>query len=509
MRMQVLVPAAALILMSAVGGCSADSSDNASKTTETSASTTPPTTTLPPPPQPPKLVWAPCVVGPGTECADLTVPIDYAEPDGETISIAVTRIPADPTAERIGTLVVNPGGPGVPSRYLAPVLKMGADAVPAEAAVLDRFDIVSFDPRGVGESNPVDCGDTSALDLADYSPESPAEMANLKATMKAFAAACEENTGPLLQHMSTIETARDVEQMRRALGEDKLNLLGFSYGTELFGTYADLFPERVRTAVLDGVIPSEITGVEVYGRQAASVERHFQRFLDACDAAPDCPIPGDDAGTFYDELIKTWDTRAPVVAGASGPTASELATVAATAVFEPTFPTSFAQGLADAAAGDASEIESEWDFYAGTTKGASPSLVSGIAINCATWSWPSADEMFDQAVTDQENSSPRMGEAFLREYLPCAYWGPPSEPTGLRTATGAPTIVVVGTTNDPATPYASSEQVVDELDDAVLVTRQGDGHVAWSASSCIRREVGRYLVTATPPKAGITCPSDP
>lgn len=285
MRMQVLVPAAALILMSAVGGCSADSSDNASKTTETSASTTPPTTTLPPPPQPPKLVWAPCVVGPGTECADLTVPIDYAEPDGETISIAVTRIPADPTAERIGTLVVNPGGPGVPSRYLAPVLKMGADAVPAEAAVLDRFDIVSFDPRGVGESNPVDCGDTSALDLADYSPESPAEMANLKATMKAFAAACEENTGPLLQHMSTIETARDVEQMRRALGEDKLNLLGFSYGTELFGTYADLFPERVRTAVLDGVIPSEITGVEVYGRQAASVERHFQRFLDACDAA--------------------------------------------------------------------------------------------------------------------------------------------------------------------------------------------------------------------------------
>ena len=125
----------------------------------------------------------------------------------------------------------------------------------------------------------------------------------------------------------------------------------------------------------------------------------------------------------------------------------------------------------------------------------------------ATTSSPT-DTFFDTAVTEQQTAAPRMGEAFLREYLPCAYWAHEGQPTGLRTATGAPTIVVVGNTNDPVTPYSWSEQLVEELDDAVLLTRVGEGHLGWMWSSCIRRAAGRYLVSGTPPEAGTTCPSD-
>jgi hypothetical protein len=255
-------------------------------------------------------------------------------------------------------------------------------------------------------------------------------------------------------------------------------------------------------------MPSGLTGVELFAAQATSVERQFQRFLDRCDAAADCPIPGDDAGAAYDRLIEQWDARPPSVAGATGPSASEVATVAGSALLEPAFPTSFARGVAEGLEGDATTLLAAWDDYAGTTNGASPSLVGGIAVVCSTVEWPSADTFFDTAVTEQQTAAPRMGEAFLREYLPCAYWAHEGQPTGLRTATGAPTIVVVGNTNDPVTPYSWSEQLVEELDDAVLLTREGEGHLGWMWSSCIRRAAGRYLVSGTPPEAGTTCPSD-
>ena len=510
MRRRSVVAAVAVLVVGVTGACSSDDREAARPASTTASSTT--TTTTPTqaePPEPPELAWTTCPeVGAAVECADLTVPMDYADPDGPTISVALARVPADPDAERIGTLVVNPGGPGVPSLFLAPVLKSIADLDPDEAAVLDRFDIVSFDHRGSGESTAVDCGDTTDLDLVDYSPETTAEMAELTSTMEAFAAACDEHTGPLLAHLSAVDIARDLDQLRRALREEKLNLLGFSYGTELFGTYAELYPDRVRTAVLDSAMPSGLTGVELFAAQATSVERQFQRFLDRCDAAADCPIPGDDAGAAYDRLIEQWDARPPSVAGATGPSASEVATVAGSALLEPAFPTSFARGVAEGLEGDATTLLAAWDDYAGTTNGASPSLVGGIAVVCSTVEWPSADTFFDTAVTEQQTAAPRMGEAFLREYLPCAYWAHEGQPTGLRTATGAPTIVVVGNTNDPVTPYSWSEQLVEELDDAVLLTREGEGHLGWMWSSCIRRAAGSYLVSGTPPEMGTTCPSD-
>lgn len=196
--------------------------------------------------------------------------------------------------------------------------------------------------------------------------------------MEAFAAACDEHTGPLLAHLSAVDIARDLDQLRRALREEKLNLLGFSYGTELFGTYAELYPDRVRTAVLDSAMPSGLTGVELFAAQATSVERQFQRFLDRCDAAADCPIPGDDAGAAYDRLIEQWDARPPSVAGATGPSASEVATVAGSALLDHVpdlVGRAYAEGLEDA-----TTLLTTWDDYAGTTNGASPSLVGGIAV---------------------------------------------------------------------------------------------------------------------------------
>lgn len=499
-----VLPAALSALMVFAGACSNDGP-------RPSAAQQPTSTTSVMAPVPDPVAWAACPdVGDRVECATLRVPLDYAHPDEKTISLAVSRIPARSTTGRLGSLIFNPGGPGGAGLDFPANLVADADGFPNDAAMLDQFDLIGFDPRGVGASTPVDCGDTTALDRADYSPDDAAEMTELKTAMKTFADACAAHSGSLLPFVGTVNAARDIDQIRRALGEDQLSLFGLSYGTALFSTYAHLYPDHVRAAVLDGPVPTFDSGMAEYAEQAKSLEVQMQKFLDRCSSRPDCPIDSTGhADAVLDDLIARWD-RSPPNGPAGTITASEAITVAADALFTADFQKFLEVGIGQAVAGDASAVHQGWELAAGTADGeTSNSSEAIVAINCADHVWPAPDTMFDKAVRQQQASSPRMGEAFLREILPCAYWPFRGTEMSPRTAKGSPELLVIGTTDDPATPYSWAVKLAGQLDNATLLTRSGFGHTAWGYSRCIDDAVDTYLLTAATPPKGTVCPTDP
>ena len=235
----------------------------------------------------------------GFRCGKLTVPVDDAAPAGSTIDLAVIRAPARDPGTKIGTLVFNPGGPGAPA---VAFLRSIADTLPDP--IRDRFDLVAFDPRGVGRSRTIDCQDS--LDPVfdqSFPPETAAARAGLVDAVRSLAAACEARSGALLPHVSTVDTVRDLERLRVALGEEKLSFVGYSYGTYLGTIYASAHPDRVRAFVLDGPIDPTLTAREVALAQARGFEHALDDFLADCAAHPGCAFHHDgDAAGAYDAL---------------------------------------------------------------------------------------------------------------------------------------------------------------------------------------------------------------
>jgi pimeloyl-ACP methyl ester carboxylesterase len=495
-----IVLAVTLLSMAACSGGGSDGGgpDESSASSKRTAATT---STAPDAPDPGPVEWTRC---PGireeVECGVIEVPMDYADPSGEQIEIAVSRVSASGAQPSLGALVLNPGGPGVSGRNLGIELLYGAEGSPTQKAMLERFDLIGFDPRGVGGSTQVDCGPTAALDEADYSPETPAERTALEDTMQEFAEACDRQVGPLLEFVGTGEAARDVDQIRRALGEDQVSLFGFSYGTELFAEYADLFPDRVRAAVLDGAAVPARSGVTFFEEQAAGLEEQFAGFVTDCAGDDTCPVADTGAQSAY-------DTLAEELGDDQAPTSSQLATVAATALFGPEG-RAFLRSLLATEVDDARVPVSEfYDLYT-SDPGTNYASAAIVAINCADYTWPEPEEMFDQVVDEMQADHPRLGEAFAREYLPCAFWPHEGVERPIATAKGSAPILVVGTTGDPATPYPGAVKLADSLDNGTLLTRDGTDHTAWGRSDCIDEAIAGYLVDGDPPPPDTTCPSN-
>ena len=289
----------------ALSACSVsfnDPSSPDSSTTTTSPSSSSGSSATPDRPQSASgLDWGSCD-DPVTEmadlqCASLEVPTDPAKPDGATTTLALARKQSTGGAkERIGSLLLNPGGPGGSGLEF---LSNAALAFPTD--LTDRFDLVSFDPRGVGQSDPVLCLDDAAKDeqiAGDLTPDTPEERATATARETALRDGCVTNNPDLATHMSTADVAADLDQIRAAVGDDKLNYLGFSYGTAIGAVYASLFPDRVRAMVLDGSVSPGATPEEEALVQATGFERALQRFVDACNANPKCPLAPDAAGAI-------------------------------------------------------------------------------------------------------------------------------------------------------------------------------------------------------------------
>jgi pimeloyl-ACP methyl ester carboxylesterase len=447
----------------------------------------------------------------GLQCASLGVPLDPAEPDGDTISIAVARARSTGSdEERIGSLVLNPGGPGGSGIEF---LTSAAAAFPPE--LTDRFDLVSFDPRGVGESTPVRCIDDATKEeqlSGDLSPDTAEELEDALDDQEEFLEGCQQNSGELIEHMSTADVAADMDLLRAALGEDRLNYLGYSYGTSIGAVYATLFPENVRTMVLDGSVSPQASDEDQLLAQAQGFERTLANFVAACNASSDCAL-APDAQAAIDATRQQLETSPVEVETESGtrslgPDLFDLAV--ATALYDTTLWGALALSVDQVDSGGAATLLSLVDRQTGRQPDGSydNSSDAQTMVSCSdSAERPSVDEATATAQRILEQA-PIFGGVTAYGALGCLGWPTAANPLPELTGVGAPTVLVVGTVGDPATPYEWSEQMAQALESAVLLTYEGDGHTAFlRGGPCIDDAVVAYLVDLTVPAEGTRCPA--
>ncbi|AXH97154.1 alpha/beta hydrolase [Ornithinimicrobium avium] len=444
------------------------------------------------------------------ECANLEVPVDYEDPGGPTIELAVLR--AGASGEPQGSLVVNPGGPGA----------SGVDYAMMAGAVVSRevraaYDVVGFDPRGVARSAPITCFTDEQMDTflgTDPSPDDPAEERAVEGELKDFAQACETNAGDLLGHVSTVEAAKDMDVLRAALGEPRLTYLGASYGTFLGTTYATLFPDRVGRLVLDGAIDPTLTGLEMGLGQAAGFERATRAYVENCVGGGSCPL-GDDVDTAMVAIPAFLDEVDAHPLPVSGDTVTELTEGWAmlgiiVAMYSQDIWPILTQALGRAQQGDGTLLMFLANSYAsrhsdGTYTGNGMQAI--YAVNCLDRPADEGPDLDSAAVEEQfEAASPTWGR-YLAGDGACEYWPVHAEQTLQDySAQGAAPIVVIGTTRDPATPYEWAEALADILDSGVLISYDGDGHTAYGRSNdCVDDAVDAYLLEGTVPQDGLRC----
>ena len=458
--------------------------------------------------EPGTLDWSRCAGGlasMGFQCATLEVPLDHDDPDGPQIEIALTRVRAT-GGDRIGSLLFNPGGPGGSGIGF---LTGAAALVPAELTA--RFDLVSFDPRGVGASAAIDCDvdldDTPALDSGD-----DAGWEALVAEAEAMADQCTAASNELAPHVGTNAAARDLDVIREALDDERLSYVGFSYGTRLGAVYAELFPERVRALVLDGAVKPTSDLDELAAGQGPAFDRAFERFAEACAADDDCPLAGVGSATdVFAELRETLadGTTLPVGDPARALTRGELELAVAAAMYSVQAWPVAATALVEAADGDGTLLQALADGYLGRRPDGSydNSQVAGGAINCADDPQrPPVDDVRRQA--DAVAAGSVWFDGFLRASTGCIGAPDAVDPVAYGPASGAAPILVVGTTNDPATPYELAVELTDLLESAVLYTVDGDGHTAFLSIPCVEDVVVDYLVDLELPGEGESCADD-
>ena len=420
--------------------------------------------------------WGPCITQDEPwQCGEIEVPLDYRAKESAAISIAVTRLPAAVPSQRIGSLVLNPGGPGGSGLDLT-----WSYASLFPRALTDTFDLVGFDPRGVGRSTAVDCGD-------------------LDRSFTVIERECIKNSGDLLPLVGTANAARDMEQLRKALGDEQLTYLGFSYGTAIGAVYADLFPASVRALVLDGSIDPEAGSYNVDGTSTGSFDDPFYGvqdfegtldvFLTLCDASRLCKA-GPRSRTLLDNLASDiedartdyFDEWDKVV------TEEQVSGIVASAMYNTDLWVPLAIALADAAKGDASTIAALGSFFEAGYPRVDDSydnlLEANLAIYCADFAG-------------------RTGRFTVQS---CDGWPESAEPLPTITAVDvAHPIVVIGTDGDPATPGFLAPMMAEALGDAVSVRWEGAGHTAFLHSDCVDEIVIEYLVALKVPHTRTQC----
>ena len=454
-----------------------------------------------------KITWTSC--GRGFQCGTVQVPLDYAHPSAGTIDIALNRKPATIPSQRIGSLLVNPGGPG------ASGIDFVAAFAPALAYLNRNFDLVGFDPRGIGRSAPVRCLDGPHMDTfvaLDGVLDDPQEKAAAIQADKDFVAGCQQLSGKVLPFVDTASAARDMDIMRAALGDDKLTYLGFSYGTYLGEHYAHLFPTHIRALVLDAVLDPSLSADDLNISQAASFQQNLNAFLTDCNAhrsvAPRCAFAqSGDPASKLDALMQQLDTT-PLPVGNRLLTRAMAETGVAAELYDQSTWPDLDLGLNQATKLHGSLLLSFADSYLkrhpnGTYDN---EIEANYAVNCLDHPAQTDLSAYDRLGPAYAQASSFFGPSFQYSNLPCALW--PAKPTGRPgplTADGAPPILMVGGTNDPATPYAWAVAAHKQLTSSILVTRNGNGHGSYGVSVCATVAEITYLVNLTVPADGTVC----
>ncbi|MFT4188607.1 MAG: alpha/beta hydrolase [Aeromicrobium sp.] len=452
-----------------------------------------------------ELDWEECD---GDQCATIAVPIDYDDPDGATTELSM-RVVGDEDAEQ--HLFVNPGGPGGSAVDFA--VSMSSDF---GDDVLDEYAIVGVDPRGVGESSPLECYDDAEFDTyvdADPTPDTPEEVTQYGELVTGMGEACEENSGDLAAHVSTVEAARDMDIARALLGDEEFHWFGASYGTYLGATYAALFPEKVGRMVLDGAINPELGPVDSALGQTTGFQRALEAYIEDCVADDDCPLGTDPAAAEQKlaallaqldaQPMPTDDEDRPLTEGEA------FFGVALPLYVESAWPL-LTSALQAAMEDDGSGLQELSDLYFeraddGTYAGNMGQVIT--AVNCLDDSERPSPEEVAERLPEFEAVSPVFGRALGASAGGCSSWPFEADAEELDfTAEGAAPILVLGTTRDPATPYEQAVELADLLSSGVLVTRDGDGHTAYtSGNSCVEDVVDAYLVDGTVPDEDPEC----
>jgi pimeloyl-ACP methyl ester carboxylesterase len=450
--------------------------------------------------------WSDC--GDGYQCAKVQVPLDWRKPAGPSIGLATIRLPAE--GDKLGSLVINPGGPGVSGVNYAKVARQALGR-----PLLRSYDIVGFDPRGVGESDPINCLPDSQLDAylaADATPDDPGELAASVADVKRFSAACKQNTGPLLREVDTLSTVRDLDVLRAILGDDVLSFLGASYGTYIGAWYAETFPWRVGRMVLDGAVDPSLTLKQYVAGQAEGFSRALKAFVQDCQSQSDCPLRGslqdglDQIGTLVERAdsspLRTDDPKRTL-------TQSLMGTGIGQALYATQLWPQLAIGLTNAMNGDGTDLLKLADMYLerdrkgryGQTIDANP------AIFCLDVPEPRTLEQISADAAELQRKFPPLGGSIGWGALSCSQW--PLEavmPRRKLRAEGAAPILVLGTVDDPATPYEWAQGLSSQLSSGRLLTWEGTVHTAYNqGSECVDDKVEDYLLTGAVPAEGTRC----
>ncbi len=468
--------------------------------------------------QPP--VWGGCeqFVGatgniPTAQCGTVSVPVDYAKPEGAQAQLAVIRVPA--TGDRIGVLVVNPGGPGASA--VDTVAGMGAAL--ADTDILRRFDLVGIDPRGVGHSTPeLRCRTDAEFDafrrepLADYSP---AGVAHIEQLYGQFAQLCTDRMGTeFLANVGTASSARDIDVVRAALGENQINYLGFSYGTELGAAYAERYGDRVRAIVLDGAIDPSLDPIAARIRQMAGFQTAFNDYAADCAQSAGCPL-GTDPAKFvdrYHELVNPLVEKPGGTSDPRGLSYQDAITGTVNALYSQRHWTYLTSGLLGLQRGsDAEDLLLLADDYQKRDEDGhySNQQDAFVAIRCVDAPYPADPAVWAEADRQIRQAAPFMAYGNFTGFAPrdvCATWPvPPTSSPHPASSPGPGKVVVVSTTRDPATPYQAGVDLAQQMG-AALITFDGTQHtVVFNGDACVDTAVVNFLVDSVAPPDGLRC----
>ncbi|GAB3938868.1 alpha/beta hydrolase [Kribbella albertanoniae] len=450
--------------------------------------------------------WERC--GSNQQCATIKVPLDYSKPAGKSIELRARKVLARDRVGRIGTLFINPGGPGGSGVEFA-----ASAGFVLGSSLLRKFDVIGWDPRGVGQSTPVRCLDTEQLDkfiAADGSPDDDAEITELNDEAKTLADGCQQQSGELLPHVGTKDAARDIDVLRGIVGDAQLNYLGMSYGTFLGATYAELFPKNVGRLVLDGAVDPSKTSQDNNIAQAKGFDTALDAFAEEC-AQRQCRLGSSKAEVLakVDELIN--DSDAKPLPGDGDREVTQAIVVLG--VIYPLYAKDLWPRLEDAVLdgldGKGARLLALADQYTERSNSGYANNQNEViyAVNCVDRPDIASVAQAKAEEPKYKAASPRFGSFLLWGSLACANWPVKAEdkPHPIKAA-GANPIVVVGTTRDPATPYAWSVGLAGQLESGVLVTRDGDGHTGYKAGNqCVDNVVETYLLQGQAPTADISC----
>ncbi|MGW7364790.1 alpha/beta hydrolase [Streptomyces sp. NPDC054841] len=446
------------------------------------------------------------------ECATLKVPLDYADPGGDTIELALIRAKARPQdgQERIGSLVFNFGGPGA----------SGVSALPQFVkdyrGLHGRYDLVSFDPRGVGASAPVRCLDDKATDAAyalDGTPDNDKELKAALALSDKVTAACEKNSGKVLPHVGTTNAARDMDLLRQVLGDDKLHYFGTSYGTELGGVYAHLFPENVGRAVFDAVADPTGDPLQQSLDQTKGFQLALDNYLEDCAWQPGCPTGSsvEEGRKKITDLLKRLDTEPLPTDDGRELTQARAEAGISLALYSQDFWPDLTQALAEAEqqkTGNVLLYLSDLYMQRDSNGHYSNLFPALTAIYCADTEQRYTVDDVKAKLPEFRKASPVFGESAAWSLVGCAGWPVKGEHEDPQVAAqGSAPILLVGNTGDPATPYEGTRRMADELgeDVGVELVYQGQGHGAYGTSTCVTNAVNAYLLDGRMPKDGTVC----